>query len=155
LRSLSADRLAALALLAVAVVYAVEARGFETGFIADPIGPRAFPYVLGMILSVLSLSLLAKPDEESVWPLASFSRQSGLVVVGLLLYAAILTRLGFLLSTCLLSTLVSIVFGGRRWRALAFGVASSLLTYLVFDRVLGLSLPVGTVFAGLFSWGPG
>lgn len=155
MRPVSADRLAALALLAGAAVYAVEARGFETGFIADPIGPRAFPYVLGMILSVLSLSLLAKPDEESVWPLASFSRQSGLVVVGLLLYAALLTRLGFVLSTWLLSTLVSLVLGGRPGKAIALGLASSLLTYLVFDRVLGLSLPVGTVFAGLFSRGPG
>ena len=56
MRALSADRLAGLVLLLVATFYLFEARRFEAGFIADPIGPRAFPYVLGTILWILSFS---------------------------------------------------------------------------------------------------
>jgi len=155
LKLLRGDRLAAFALLAVAALYWLEARRFVTGFIADPVGPRAFPNVLGTVLAVSSLSLLlGHGGEERVWPSGRFWRRWGLVTAGLLLYAAALTPLGFIVATVLLSTLVAMVFGARPGRAVAFALVASIPVFLVFTRLLAVPLPVGTVLTGLLTGGP-
>jgi len=155
LKLLRGDRLAALVLLAVAGIYWLEARRFVTGFIADPIGPRAFPNVLGTVLAVSSVSLLiGHGGEERAWPTGRFWRRWGLVTAGLLLYAAVLTTLGFIVATVLLSTLVAMVFGARPGRAVAFALVASIPIYFVFTRLLAVPLPVGTLLTGLLPGGP-
>lgn len=147
------DRIAGFLLLVVACLYWYEAMEFESGFIADPIGPKAFPYLLGTVLSILSLWLIVTPGENPGWPSGRFWGQWGIVVAGLLLYAVALTRLGFIFSTCFLSTLVAVLFGARFGKAVALALVSSIAAYFLFNQLLGLPLPVGTVLVRFLSGG--
>lgn len=145
---MKSDRIAGVFLLLVALVYLLEARSFETGFIADPVGPKAFPVVLGVILVGLSIGLTVRPGSETSWPSQSLWWRWVVMMAALLTYAAILNLLGFVISTTLLLVTLSRLFGGRFSRSLIFGLAFSVAVYLVFRWFLALGLPPGTVFFG-------
>ena len=133
-------------LLLVALLYLFEARSFETGFIADPIGPKAFPILLGVILVGLSIGLTVRPGSEVSWPSQSLWWRWVVVIAALLTYAAILNLFGFVIATILLLVTLSQLFGGRFSRSLIFGLVFSVVVYLVFRWFLALGLPPGTVF---------
>ncbi|HEY7820153.1 MAG TPA: hypothetical protein VIG29_18165, partial [Vicinamibacteria bacterium] len=56
-------------LLPLSTLYVVEARGFETGFIADPIGPRAFPVGIGLLGSLVGVALFFTARGAPVEPM--------------------------------------------------------------------------------------
>jgi putative tricarboxylic transport membrane protein len=70
------------------------------------------------------------------------------VLVGLLIYAAVLIPLGFVISTTLLLVVLASLFGGRVSRSLPFALTFSTVTYVVFRWLLALGLPPGTIFGG-------
>lgn len=145
---MKSDRIAGGFLLLIALLYLLEARSFETDFIADPIGPKAFPFVLGAVLVGLSIGLTVGRGAETSWPSRSLWWRWAVVIATLLIYAAILNPLGFVISTTLLLVTLSLLFGGRFARSLIFAVVFSAATYLVFRWLLALSLPPGTIFFG-------
>jgi putative tricarboxylic transport membrane protein len=142
------DRIAGVFLLSVALLYLFEARSFETGFIADPIGPKAFPFVLGVVLVGLSTGLIVRHGAEVSWPPRSLWWRWTVVTAVLLIYAAVLNPLGFVISTTLLLAVFSLLLGGRLSMSLLFALVFSVTTYLVFRWLLGISLPPGTIFLG-------
>jgi putative tricarboxylic transport membrane protein len=142
------DRVVGSLIFLGACAYLLEARSFETGFIADPIGPRAFPYVLGALLAGLGAWLAIRPATETSWPSRAFWWRATVVVAGLFSYAAVLRPLGFIVSTTCLLVLVSVLFGGRFSRSVVFALAFSVVTFLVFRQLLVLDLPPGTIFFG-------
>lgn len=141
------DRVTGCALFLAACLYLFEARSFVTGFIADPIGPRAFPYVLGTILAGLAVWLAFRPEAGPSWPSRALWRP--IAVVGALAsYAALLVPLGFIISTSGLLVIVSTLFGGRISKSVLFALAFSIITYALFRQLLALGLPPGTIFFG-------
>jgi putative tricarboxylic transport membrane protein len=143
----TSDRIAGVFLFLVAFLYLLEARSFEVGFIADPIGPKAFPLVLGVSLAGLSIGLTVRPGRETSWPSRGLWWRWGVVMAALLTYAGILDPLGFVLSTTLLLVVLSLLFGGRLSRGLIFALVFSAATYLVFRWLFSLSLPPGTLLS--------
>jgi putative tricarboxylic transport membrane protein len=145
---MTSDRIAGGVLLPIALLYLFEARSFETGFIADPIGPKAFPFVLGAVLVGLSIGLTVRPGAEASWPPRSLWWRWVVVIVTFLIYATVLNPLGFVISTTMLLVTLSLLFGGRFTRSLIFALVFSAATYLVFRWLSALSLPPGTIFFG-------
>ena len=90
---MTSDRIAGGLLSLIALLYLFEARSFETGFIADPIGPKAFPFVLGAVLVGLSIGLAVRPGTEASWPPRSLWWRWVAVTTALLIYAFILNFL--------------------------------------------------------------
>ena len=71
-------------------------------------------------------------------------RRVGILGLGMLLDVVLLERLGFVIASAVLFWLVARAFDQRRpLRDGAFAIATSLLAYLLFVRVLKLSLPAG------------
>ena len=68
------------------------------------------------------------------------------VLASFSVYALLLAPLGFLMSTTLVVTTLSLVFAGPPGRSLASAAILSGVMYLVFVYGLGLSLPLGTLF---------
>jgi len=120
------------------------------------VGPRVFPLIVGGGLTalgaLLTLGVLhggrAEPAaEEDTDPDAPVNLVApGAILGGFLLGATLLPTLGFVLGTAIMYVSVAFALGERRW-GLMLGVALGLavLTYEVFTRGLGLTLPPGVL----------
>lgn len=116
-----------------------------------PSGPGGgfLPIILGAMLALTSMALLVQPftallSEESRWPDRGGSTRVAAVVVSLAAFVILMPWLGFLgtailVMLCLLPVIArrSLVF------TVAVAVACSSGVYVVFARLLGLSLPRG------------
>ena len=140
------DRIAGAVLILLGAVVAWVSRGFVVGFPADPVGPRAFPILAAAILALGGAWLLLRPGRDPEWP----DRTDGLRLVGaagvLLIYPLVLPFLGFVLTTGGVVTGLSLLFGGPPLKSAgaAFLFAGGL--YLLFVHLLGVPLPVGSLF---------
>jgi putative tricarboxylic transport membrane protein len=147
------DRAAALVILAGAAAYLIGARRLLSPAMADPLGPSAFPTLLGASLLLLAVLLLLFPPASPGEPappagmgLARFGR-SGLVLALLVANALTMEWLGYALSTFLFFLGALIVLGEKPWpRGLLFSLTFTGGLYLLFARMLSLTLPVGTLF---------
>jgi putative tricarboxylic transport membrane protein len=110
------------------------------------VGPRLFPGLVagGLILNGLWLALEARHAPNPIamgeppvyWPAVAW------VSAGILLEAALLERIGFVLSATLLFTFTARGFGSRAaLRDAAIGFVLSLIAYLGFTYGLDLNLP--------------
>lgn len=140
------DRILGLILLILSAAYAIGARAMEVGFLSDPVGPRTFPYLIAAIMGASSLWLILRPDPEPAWPSRGFWVPFGLALLSLVAYAYLLVPLGFIVTTALEMTLLSMLFGAKPRQAAVGGLSFSVLVYLLFTQVLGVPLPVGRIF---------
>lgn len=142
------DRLTGGLILILSLGYAYQAKSFNVGFLADPIGPKAFPLIIAAFLFLTSLYLVVRPDPEPEWPVKGVWVNEGLVLLSFVLYAYALVPLGFLLSTTLQVTFLAFMFKGKIWKGLAAALVASIVLYSIFVYLLGIPLPVGKVFRG-------
>lgn len=139
------DRIFGVLALVLAGAYLWGATGFEVSMmmVADPLGPRTFPYLLGIVLIITALYLLWRPDPEPDWPDAPHLAQMAMSIVILILYAVFLEDLGFIVATVAAVAILSWRLGATPLIALANGAGVALVLYGLFDLVLGLPLPLG------------
>jgi putative tricarboxylic transport membrane protein len=118
-------------------------------------GPQIFPYISIVALVAVALYLLwqtavGKPD--AVKPEADRSDWLGVIAisVGLLSQVFLIETLGFVISAAILFFAVAWGFRSRKWvRDAIVAIVLSLVTYLVFTKLLNLQLPPG-IFKGVF-----
>ena len=137
------DRLFGGACLLLAAFFIWQATQIRLGFIVDPLGPRVFPIIIGVVLAVGGLYPLLRPDPRPEWPTAAGLLEIVFAVAVLIAYAALLPRLGFTASTAIAATLLSWRLGSRPLTALASGIVIAVGIYVIFHLVLGLSLARG------------
>lgn len=116
-------------------------------------GPRALPFLLGIILAILGLALAyvgrvppstGAREATADPPTDPPTGRTAITTVALLLvYAFLLDKLGFITATtALMLTAMAGVLGMRRWVFMAvFSVAFAAGTWLVFNALLGIPLP--------------
>ena len=143
------DRLLGVASLLFASFLAWFGLGLEAPFSYEPVGPRAFPLLLSILIGICGLVLTWKGGNRVD------SNPSGvniriLMMVGVLaFYAASFVWTGFIVSTSIMTILVGRLFGGSWPKCIAGGLLMSLLFYLLFDRALDVVLPSGLLGAWL------
>lgn len=142
------DRITGLVLLLLAIAYGLHARTFRTNFMTDPLGPRAWPIMLAAILALLSLYLMFRPERRTLWLKRIVLLRQLVLVAGLVVYAVFLEQIGFLTATVLLMAFMAALLGARWWQAVLAGIVSSPLLFLLFNNLLGLPLPMGSLFKG-------
>lgn len=141
------DRIIGAVLILTATVYAAVARGYTVSFVADPLGPRAAPFLLAALLFMLGLWLALRPGPAhngTAHPGAP--RRTVLVIVTFITYAALLPWTGFVLSTALLCGAMAWLAAGPVMRATALGAAFAGALYYLFVFALDVPLPVGRIF---------
>jgi putative tricarboxylic transport membrane protein len=110
-------------------------------------GPGFLPFWLGAVLAMLAVLLMVGGWRRRIPGGRLFPRPAALVPVGLTLgglaaYIFLMERLGFLLATGLLAAfLLGVVERERWWVALGIGALNALALYVIFYRLLGVSLP--------------
>lgn len=143
-----------LGLIVLAAVIAVDAARMQVPPIYSAYGPQIFPYICALALVACALFLLwqtatGKPD--AVAGDSETPEWRGIIAIsaGLLAQVVLIERLGFVLSAALLFFAVAWGFGSRRpLRDAVAALILSLVTYLVFTRLLDLQLPPG-IFRGI------
>ena len=129
-----------LLLLGLYVIYGGLA--IEVPFSYDPLGPKTFPVALGILLSALSVFIIAKP-EKAHFPEGVTRLNTVFIVVLLVVYSMSFNYLGFLISTALLVFFISKIFQGTTKQALASAFGVSLSVYALFGILLEVPLPAG------------
>jgi putative tricarboxylic transport membrane protein len=142
------DRITGVLLFALAVAFGLHARSFHTNFLTDPLGPQAWPMMLGGILALFSIYLIVKPQHGAAWPKRIVLLRQFVLVIALVGYALLLDPIGFLAATVLIVGFMALLLGARWWQAGITGLASSVALYLLFNSLLGLPLPTGALFGG-------
>ncbi|WP_309068280.1 tripartite tricarboxylate transporter TctB family protein [Microbacterium sp.] len=125
---------------------------------SDPLGPAAFPLVIGALLGVLGASLivtnarfgtvLLRSGRSGIERGAVLGRRAllraALVLVALILFALILPFAGFFVSGAALYVAGALLLGAPRgWHLPITGVLIAGSVVLLFDRLIGLALPAG------------
>ncbi len=139
--------LVAFGLLMLSQVSAIKADGVDLG------GPRFFPLVVLVLLTALSAvyflqQLRAVVRHTELLPVERFQHMpAAAALVGLLVvYAFVLGPIGYVLSTSAFFIGSSRAMGSRHLtRDVVVGIGLSLLVYLSFTRLLGVSLPAGVL----------
>lgn len=140
---MSSDRILGAVCVAAAVAMAVAAQGYAAQISYEPVGPRAFPMLLAVLIGLAGAWLVIRPSDHSAAVEPGRLPMLIATVVATLIYAVLFQWLGFTLATALMAVPVGMAFGGTWWRSLAGGSALGLGFYLLFDRLLDVVLPTG------------
>ncbi|OAZ93519.1 tripartite tricarboxylate transporter TctB family protein [Halomonas sp. G11] len=144
---IAADRVLGIALIGLAAFIAVQAIQLEMPFSYEPVGPKAFPLGLSILLTLLSLVMIFRPGDNGSWPHKALALRLLLVLVLLLVYAVLFRQLGFIVSSLLVVTALARLFDATWGKALITGIVMSIVGYFLFTAALGISLPSGYLFA--------
>jgi putative tricarboxylic transport membrane protein len=142
-----ANRVLAVVVLLVAVVYLIAAGNLPEPSFGDPVGPRMFPYLIGGFGVVTAVWLFAESVSRPAEGSALTLRHPGwiaFVVVSTAIFYAALEPLGFLLACTAYLFVLMTAFKPDRWLVNAVvAVGFAVLAELLFDRALRLPLPPG------------
>ena len=152
------DSIFALASIAVAVYLIIYQYNMPRSAVRQALGPSFVPIAILTALIFTSIALFIKSiraepkadiavsalSETEAKISTKQKRVSILILVGLLVYAAILTPVGFIISTIACINYQAQLFQKGKWvRNLGVSVPFSLLVYYVFVYLLEISLPAG------------
>lgn len=142
------ERVFAGVMLLFSLYYGFEASGLKVPFAYDPLGPRAFPIFLAVLLAVFALLLLFRSESHQVdWPRDRLLLKSVLVVATLVGYGLTLFWLGFIIATALMIALLGRLFEATWVQSGLAGIAWGLVFYALFGWLLQIPLPPGQIFA--------
>jgi putative tricarboxylic transport membrane protein len=154
-RALRADAFAAIVFLVVAATYLLLDARLPTARIGDPLGPKAFPALVGggLVLSALLLLLETRRNRRALGAVVADRRPATdrwvvLLLAGMVawsaLYYACFELLGYLIATPLFILGLLACFNRRRpGLNLAVAIGFTIVVYLLFSVGLGVPLPTG------------
>lgn len=137
---MASDRIFGLVVLMVALAYIASATQIQTSFLSDPVGPRAFPIIIGVVAALCGLILVIRPDPDPDWPAAKTFVSLLIAVLVLVAYAYLLKPLGFLIPTAFAAALLSYQISPHFKPAIFTGLTLSVGLYMLFKFALGLGL---------------
>ena len=137
----------ALLLLAAVLVIVDALRLPETSAV---VGPAVVPLPVGVLLGVVGAGLLldSRVKLRRAEPGPPWQPRAGLRVLGLVAalvgFALLLPLLGYVVTAAALFVAAALLLDAPRdWRVFGWGWALAAVVFLVFDRLIGLTLPAG------------
>lgn len=137
------DRIFGAVCVLLSIFYIWVATSIDLPFLVDPVGPRAFPYIIGGMLLLGGLYPIIRPDSEPHWPNLRAWMEILFAVAVMVAYAMVLRDLGFVVSTAIASGLLSWRLGATPVKAAVAGIGIAVGIYVCFHLILGLSLARG------------
>jgi putative tricarboxylic transport membrane protein len=134
------DRIFGLVVLMVALAYIASATQIQTSFLADPVGPKTFPILVGAIAALCGLTLIVRPDPDPDWPATRTIGALAIAVVVLVGYAYALKPMGFLVPTAIAAAILSYQISPRIVPSILAGLGLSIGLFTLFKFALGLGL---------------
>ena len=137
------DRILGIVCVLIAGFFIWQATLVETGFIVDPLGPSAFPIIVGVMLGLAGLYTILRPDPEPEWPARGRVLEIGFATLVMIFFAFAVAPLGFVATTVVTAGLLSWRLGSRPLMALITGIGIAATVYIVFHFALGINLARG------------
>ena len=137
------DRILGGASVVLAIFFIWAATQIELSFLSDPVGPKTFPIIIGVMVGVAGLVIMLRPDPEPQWPALGRILEIVAAVVVMVAYAELLPELGFVIATAIAAAFLSWRLGAGPIQAVIAGIAISVGIYVIFHLILGLSLARG------------
>lgn len=137
---IKSDRIFGLVVVLVALAYVASATQVQTSFLSDPVGPQAFPMMVGAIAALCGAVMVLRPDEEPEWPEMRTFGALLVSVIALVIYAYSLKPMGFLIPTAIIASILSYQISPRAVPALLSGFGLSVGLFVLFRFILGLGL---------------
>jgi len=139
---------AGLCFLAIGIGFTVGAVRLRIGAPTEP-QPGFFPFWGGVILIALSAVFLVRAWDGRAGGSHAFGRVGGpaVVVLALVLYVAAMEAVGYVITTALLSAVVLKVLETKPRVLVLMSLTLAAASYLLFDRLLGVTLPLGLLAA--------
>lgn len=109
----------------------------------EPVGPRAFPFLLAGLMALAGAWLVVKPGRHAFALAPQHFKPIAWALVAVFAFAALFEMLGFPVATALMAVPVGMAFGGSWKQALTGGVAMGLAFFFLFDKLLDVVLPTG------------
>ena len=137
---MASDRVFGLVVVIVALAYIAGAFQIQTSFMADPVGSKTFPILIGAVAGLCGLTMMLRPDPEPEWPGLATLGALAITVVVMVGYAYALKPLGFLIPTAITAAILSYQISSRPIAAVGTGIGLSVGLFVLFKYVLGLGL---------------
>ena len=139
------DLVLAVFLLCTALFASQTAIGWKVPFAYDPLGPKAFPLLLSLILAILSTALILRTPRARMTQI-NLNRTVAMSVI-LLFYALAFDWLGFVGSSWLSVLALARLFDASWRKSILAATIISIFFSLMFHNLFGLRLPIGQIFA--------
>jgi len=136
------DRILGGASVVLAIFFIWAATQIELSFLSDPVGPKTFPIIIGVMVGVAGLVIMLRPDPEPQWPALGRILEIVAAVVVMVAYAELLPEIGFVIATAIAAAFLSWRLGAGPIQAVIAGIAISVGIYVIFHLILGLSLAI-------------
>ncbi len=117
----------------------------------NAVGPATAPWVIGALMLVVGVLMCLRGRREMADTTQSLPshqtevqdwKRLGVLLVGLIVFAIVNPWLGYVVSATLLFGVTAIVLGApHRAKAFAYGFIVSGTVFLLFDVLIGISLP--------------
>lgn len=137
---MASDRVFGLVALFVALAFIASATQIQTSFLADPVGPKAFPILVGVVGALSALVMIIRPDADPDWPVTRTLGSLAIAVVVLVGYAYSLKPLGFVVPTAIAASILSYQISPHARNAMLAGTGLSVGLFVLFKYALGLGL---------------
>jgi len=137
---MQSDRIFGLVVLFVALAFMASATQIQSSFLADPVGPRAFPLMIGAVAVLSSLVMIFRPDPNPQWPTLPAWTALLVALAVLVGYAFALKPLGFIIPTAIAASVISFQISPRLLSAVLAGCGLSIGLFILFKFILDLGL---------------
>lgn len=134
------DRIFGLVVLMVSLAFIAGATQIQTSFLSDPVGPKAFPMLVGAIAGLCGLVLMIRPDPDPDWAKGRTLIALLVAVVVLVAYAYSLKSMGFVIPTAITAAVLSYQISPRILPASLAGIGLSVGLFVLFKYALDLGL---------------
>jgi putative tricarboxylic transport membrane protein len=148
-----ADRVIFACILVLAGVYFWATAQIPSLELGDPLGPKAFPRILGVGLLISAAMLLMeilrdrkkqKTEVASAWQWGPHQLVVVAIAAWTACYILAFEPLGFMLSTAIYLLALFVYFNRGRWLMNVLTcVLFSAISYFAFTKLLGVTLPPG------------
>lgn len=134
--------------LVLGIAYFINALTIRKASIGNPMAPKVFPIVLGLLMIIFSLVLIFREVKENRnYKISGNLDKNGKMILytslSCILYALVFNKLGYVLSTVLFLEIILSLFNGvKNYKVNTMvSLAFSVVIYFVFSNLLGIILP--------------
>ncbi|MBF4695298.1 tripartite tricarboxylate transporter TctB family protein [Fusibacter ferrireducens] len=149
------DFLTGIISVVVGIIYGVLSYNIKRSPMGNPLAPSMFPLILAACMIIFGVILILKSDLESTKRAFQKSKEMATendrhsqrmiaaTVVASLVYALILERFGYVISTVIFMMAMLTITNGQKWvKNSIVALLFSGIVYYIFFYLLGISLPM-------------